>query len=132
VTHGVCNSLVAVAYPKSHLRREMHDTLRGAQVADELENAYRSEVWNPALSHLREQKQGIRAARVELSSSSVKVRTCPLRAVHCMLWLSNVRRRHILQAAAHGLMNHVLFVVHAEKGCPRYTLVYQQFEEIYG
>ena len=43
------------------------------QVADELENAYRSEVWNPAYSHLREQKQGIRAARVELSSSSVKV-----------------------------------------------------------
>ena len=43
------------------------------QIADELENAYRSEVWNPMYSHMREQKQGIRAARVELSSSSGKV-----------------------------------------------------------
>ena len=43
------------------------------QFADEMENAYRSEGGNPTYSHLREQKQGIRAARVELSSSSVKV-----------------------------------------------------------
>ena len=62
--------------PDARLGRKAHDSCRGAQVADELENAYRSEVWNPAYSHLRDQKQGIRAARVELTSSSVKARRC--------------------------------------------------------
>ena len=43
------------------------------QLADELENAYRSEIWNPAYRHTQEQKQGIVAARTELFSSSSKV-----------------------------------------------------------
>ncbi|CAL5218604.1 g301 [Coccomyxa viridis] len=34
--------------------------------ADELEEAYRGEVWNPARGHTKEQKQGITAARLEL------------------------------------------------------------------
>lgn len=52
-----------------------------SQIADELENAYRSEVWNPGYSHLREQKQGVKAARVELSSSSGKVKPAHRRLV---------------------------------------------------
>ena len=38
--------------------------------ADELEEAYRGEVWNPARGHTEEQKQGITAARVELRTMS--------------------------------------------------------------
>ena len=35
-------------------------------MADELEEAYRGEMWNPARGHTEEQKQGITAARLEL------------------------------------------------------------------
>ena len=41
----------------------MHGT-----VADELEEAFRSHIWDPSLRHVRKQKQGINAARVELTS----------------------------------------------------------------
>lgn len=34
--------------------------------ADELEEAYRGEIWNPAKGHTKEHKQGITAARVDL------------------------------------------------------------------
>lgn len=36
--------------------------------ADELEEGYRGEIWNPARGYLRPQKQGIEAARLELRS----------------------------------------------------------------
>ena len=42
-------------------------------VADELETAYRSEVWNPDMRHVQQQKQGWSAARVELTTLASKV-----------------------------------------------------------
>ena len=42
-------------------------------VADELEEAYRSHVWDPSLRHVQKQKQGVTAARVELTSLFTKV-----------------------------------------------------------
>ena len=42
-------------------------------VADELEEAYRSHVWDPSLRHVQKQKQGLTAARVELTSLFTKV-----------------------------------------------------------
>ena len=42
-------------------------------VADELEEAYRSHVWDPSLRHIQKQKQGMTAARVELTSLFTKV-----------------------------------------------------------
>lgn len=41
-------------------------------VADELEEAYRSHVWDPSLRHVQKQKQGVTAARVELTSFFTK------------------------------------------------------------
>lgn len=35
-------------------------------VADELEEGYRGEIWNPARGHAQPQKQGVTAARIEL------------------------------------------------------------------
>ena len=35
-------------------------------VADELEEGYRREIWNPAKGHVKEQKQGVAAAHVDL------------------------------------------------------------------
>ena len=42
-------------------------------VADELEEAYRSHVWDPSLRHVQKQKLGVTAARVELTSLFTKV-----------------------------------------------------------
>lgn len=42
-------------------------------VADELEEAYRSRIWDPSLRHIQKQKQGVTAARVELTSLFTKV-----------------------------------------------------------
>ena len=42
-------------------------------VADELEEAYRSHIWDPSLRHVQKQKQGFTAARVELTSLVTKV-----------------------------------------------------------
>lgn len=42
-------------------------------VADELEEAYRSHIWDPSLRHVQKQKQGVTAARVELTSLFTKV-----------------------------------------------------------
>ncbi len=36
--------------------------------ADELEEGYRGEIWNAARGYVRQQKQGIDAARLELRS----------------------------------------------------------------
>ncbi|KAL0042774.1 hypothetical protein WJX79_010528 [Trebouxia sp. C0005] len=41
-------------------------------VADELEEAYRSHIWDPSLRHVKKQKQGVTAARVELTSLFTK------------------------------------------------------------
>lgn len=41
-------------------------------VGDELETAFRREVWRPEMRHLAEQKQGIIAARINLATSAVK------------------------------------------------------------
>lgn len=43
-------------------------------VADELEEAYRSHIWDPSLRHVKKQKQGVTAARVELTSLFTKAR----------------------------------------------------------
>ena len=43
-------------------------------VADELEEAYRSHIWNPAQRHVKEHKSGVTAARVELTTLHHKVR----------------------------------------------------------
>ena len=45
--------------------------------ADELEEAYRGEVWNPARGHTEEQKQGITAARVELRTMTQECKVVP-------------------------------------------------------
>ena len=42
-------------------------------VADELEEAYRNHIWDPSLRHVQKQKQGVTAARVELTSLFTKV-----------------------------------------------------------
>ncbi len=42
-------------------------------MADELEEAYRSHIWDPSLRHVKKQKQGVTAARVELTSLFTKV-----------------------------------------------------------
>ena len=48
-------------------------------VADELEEAYRGHVWDPSLRHVQKQKQGVTAARVELTSLFTKASpTLPL------------------------------------------------------
>lgn len=41
-------------------------------VADELEEAFRSHIWDPNLRHVQKQKQGVTAARVELTSLFTK------------------------------------------------------------
>jgi len=56
-------------------------------VADELEEAYRSHIWDPSLRHVKKQKQGVTAARVELTSLFTKVHpllksACSKKAVH--------------------------------------------------
>ena len=45
--------------------------------ADELEEAYRGEVWNPARGHTEEQKQGITAARLELRTMTQECKVTP-------------------------------------------------------
>ncbi len=47
-------------------------------MADELEEGYRGEIWNPARGHVKQQKQGIEAARLELRSliNETKVPSC--------------------------------------------------------
>lgn len=42
-------------------------------VADELEEAYRNHIWNPAQRHVKEHKSGVTAARVELTTLHTKV-----------------------------------------------------------
>lgn len=37
-------------------------------VADELETAYKGRIWAPELRHVKAQKQGIKAARVEIQT----------------------------------------------------------------
>ena len=56
-------------------------------VADELEEAFRSHIWDPNLRHVQKQKQGVTAARVELTSLFTKVHpllqsACSRKAVH--------------------------------------------------
>jgi hypothetical protein len=46
-------------------------------VADELEEGYRGEIWNPARGHAAPQKQGLSAARMELRTL---VNECKARA----------------------------------------------------
>ena len=54
-------------------------TLLQETVADELEEAYRGHVWDPSLRHVQKQKQGVTAARVELTSLFTKASpTLPL------------------------------------------------------
>ncbi len=58
-------------------------------VADELEEAYRSHIWDPSLRHVKKQKQGVTAARVELTSLFTKVHpllnsACSKKAVHAL------------------------------------------------
>lgn len=49
-------------------------------MADELEEGYRGEVWNPARGYVQPQKQGMNAARLELRSliNEAKVLCCML------------------------------------------------------
>ena len=47
--------------------------------ADELEEAYRGEIWNPARGHIEEQKQGITAARVDLRTMTQE---CKVKFMH--------------------------------------------------
>lgn len=42
-------------------------------VADELEEHYKSNVWDPSLRHVQKQKQGVTAARLEFTSLTIKV-----------------------------------------------------------
>lgn len=62
--------------------------------ADELEEAYRGEIWNPARGHIEEQKQGITAARVDLRTMTQEckvkfmhglaaLRLCQTEQMHC-------------------------------------------------
>ena len=44
--------------------------------ADELEEAYRGEIWNPARGHTEQQKQGITAARLELRTLTHEAKAC--------------------------------------------------------
>ena len=48
-------------------------------VADELETAYKGRVWAPELRHIKSQRQGIKAARVEIQTftGDAKVRLTP-------------------------------------------------------
>lgn len=75
-------------------------------VADELEEAYRSHVWDPNLRHVQKQKQGVTAARVELTSLFTKashtwllLHTLYSAALHyrcdCQCWLRCLVLHHI-------------------------------------
>ena len=44
--------------------------------ADELEEAYKGEIWNPARGHTEQQKQGITAARLELRTLTHEAKAC--------------------------------------------------------
>lgn len=51
----------------------MLDLFMQETVAEELEESYRSHVWDPSLRHVQKQKQGVTAARVELTTLFTKV-----------------------------------------------------------
>lgn len=54
-------------------------------MADELEEGYRGEIWNPARGHVQRQRQGIEAARLELRSliNETKVHVLTLLRLEC-------------------------------------------------
>ena len=63
-----CRAWMCLGRSSSQLCALLQET-----VADELETAYRSEVWNPDMRHMQQQKQGWSAARVELTTLASKV-----------------------------------------------------------
>lgn len=54
-------------------------------VADELETAYKGRIWAPELRHVKSQRQGIKAARVEIQTftGDAKVRLTHLAQISC-------------------------------------------------
>ena len=70
-------------------------------VADELEEAYRNHIWNPALRHVKEHKPGFAAARVELTTLHTKVHIV-LAMVQCILGSLQSRACDVLNCIVAG------------------------------
>lgn len=71
-------------------------------VADELEEAYRNHIWNPALRHVKEHKPGFAAARVELTTLHTKVHIV-LATAQCILGSLQRRACDVLNCIVMGV-----------------------------